>query len=59
MFPNPMRLGPAMDFSAPFRLFVKRMLGEPDDFTGAPLPYSVYRKVSKMRDTSIVCQREI
>lgn len=56
MFRKPVLLGPAMGFSAPFRLSVKRMLGELDDFTGAPLPlpYSLHRKVSKMRDISIV-----
>lgn len=52
MFPKPVLVGPAMGFSAPFRLSVKRMLGEPDDFIGAPLrlPYSLHRKVSKIRD---------
>lgn len=56
MFRKPMLLGLEMGFSAPFRLSVKRMLGELDDFTGAPLPppYTLHGKVSKMRDISII-----
>lgn len=55
-----MLLGTARGFSAPFRLSVKRVLGELDDFTGTPLPlpYSLHRGVSNMRDTSIVFVEE-
>lgn len=53
-------LGAATGFSAPFRLSVKRILGEPDDFTGSSLPllYSLHRKLSKMRETSVVFVKE-
>lgn len=60
MFPKPVLHGPAMDFSAPFRLSVTRVLRELHDFTGAPIPllYLLHRKLSNMRDTSIVFVKE-
>lgn len=60
MFPKQGLLGAATGFSAPFSLSVKRILGELNDFTGAPLPllYSLPRKLSKMRETSVVFVKE-
>lgn len=60
MFPKPVLLGTEMGFSASFRLSVKRMFGEPHDFTGAPLPlpHSFHRKVSRKRNMSIAFVKE-